>query len=66
MIKVNDLNDMIDLIVALESENILVETEKDLNRIKDLCKSLACSQGFYGRLLENLKEVTAEDLPIIL
>jgi len=54
---------MIDVIIALESGSLLIEDQKDLERLKDVCRSLASSQGFYGRLLEALDHI---ELPIVL
>jgi hypothetical protein len=33
-----------------------------INDLFDLCRSLAQSQGFYGRLLCNLNEMSEDDL----
>jgi hypothetical protein len=55
--------DMIDIIIELESGSLLIEDRKDLERVKDVCRSLASSQGFYGRLLEDLDYI---ELPAML
>lgn len=53
----------IDIIIELESGSLLIEDRKDLKRVKDVCRSLASSQGFYGRLLEDLDYI---ELPAML
>ena len=55
--------DMIDIIIELESGSLLIEDRKDLERVKDVCRSLASSQGFYGRLLDDLDYI---ELPAML
>lgn len=63
---VSQCNDVVDLIIELEAENVRVNTIEELERVKDLCKKLASSQGFYGRLLRDLQEIDEYDLPIVL
>ena len=55
--------DMIDIIIELESGSLLIEDRMDLERAKDVCRSLASSQGFYGRLLDDLDYI---ELPAML
>ena len=55
--------DMIDIIIELESGSLLIEDRMDLERVKDVCRSLASSQGFYGRLLGDLDYI---ELPAML
>lgn len=55
--------DMIDIIIELESGSLLIEDHMDLERVKDVCRSLASSQGFYGRLLDDLDYI---ELPAML
>lgn len=55
--------DTIDIIIELESGSLLIEDRMDLERVKDVCRSLASSQGFYGRLLEDLDYI---ELPAML
>ena len=55
--------DMIDIIIELESGSLLIEDRMDLERVKDVCRFLASSQGFYGRLLEDLEYI---ELPAML
>ena len=63
---VSQCNDVVDLIIGLEAEELRVNTMEELERVKDLCFKLKSSQGFYGRLLENLQEIDEYDLPIVL
>lgn len=63
---VSQCNDVVDLIVTLESEDLRVNTAEELERIRDLCRKMASSQGFYGRLLNSLQDVDEYDLPIVL
>ena len=63
---VSQCSDVVDLIVTLESEDLRVNTAEELERIRDLCRKMASSQGFYGRLLRDLQEIDEYDLPIVL
>lgn len=63
---VSDYKDDIDLIIALESDNIKISTVDELNRVKAICEKLKNSQGFYGRLLNQLNQLSEDNLPIIL
>lgn len=63
---VSQCNDVVDLIIGLEAEELKVNTMEELERVKDLCKKLSMSQGFYGRLLRDLEEIDEHYLPIIL
>ncbi len=63
---VSDYEDDIDLIIALESDSIKISTVDELNRVKAICEKLKNSQGFYGRLLNQLNLVSEDNLPIII
>lgn len=63
---VSQYNDIVELIIGLEAENIRVNTIEELERVRNLCKDLSASQGFYGRLLQDLQDIDEYDLPIVL
>lgn len=48
--------DMIDIIMALEGGELVVNNYEEWEKVKDVASSLASSQGFYGRLLEQMEE----------
>lgn len=47
--------DTIDIILGIEGGSLLLEDRADLERVKDVCKQLSRSQGFYGRLLADIE-----------
>lgn len=57
--------DEITLIEMIEGGSILVKDEEDLEIVRKLAKDLSRSQGFYGRLYEDLKGME-EALPFVL
>lgn len=61
---VSEFESDIDLIIALESETIKISTEEELNRLKSICDKLKNSQGFYGRLLNQLEQIDISNLPV--
>lgn len=63
---VSQCKDIVELIIGLEAEELKVNTMEELERVKDLCRKLSSSQGFYGRMLRDLQEVDEYDLPIVL
>lgn len=63
---VSDFEDDIDLIIALESDDLQISTEDELNRLKAICKKFKNSQGFYGRLLDQLNQIDSSNLPVII
>jgi hypothetical protein len=63
---VSQCKDVVELIIGLEAEELRVNTIEELERVKDLCKKLSSSQGFYGRMLRDLQEIDEYDLPIVL
>lgn len=48
--------DTIDIIMALEGGELVVNNYEEWDKVKDVASSLASSQGFYGRLLEQMEE----------
>ncbi len=46
---------MIDIVMELEGGSLLIEDRDDLEAVKNVCRSLAGSQGFYGRLLADIE-----------
>jgi len=58
MKRVSDL-DNVGVIMELENGQIVIETIQDWNRVKILAKSLAESQGLYGRLYRGMYELEA-------
>lgn len=63
---VSQCNDVVDLIIGLEEEELKVNTIEELERVRNLCRDLSTSQGFYGRLLRDLQKIDEYDLPIVL
>lgn len=63
---VSDFEDDIDLIIALESDDLQISTEDELNRLKAICEKFKNSQGFYGRLLDQLNQIDSSNLPVII
>lgn len=49
--------------MKMKKENIEKENKKylDYEDFKDFVKTMSCSQGFYGRLYENLLELEETD-----
>lgn len=62
--KVKECKDEIDMIEEIEGGSLIIEDMEDLERVKNLARGLARSQGFYGRLLLQLADIIEEDLPI--
>ncbi len=63
--------DDVDLIIALECDEVVVSSVEDWNRIKQLAKRFSASQGFYGRLLKQMEDFEKQydiemELPVIL
>lgn len=48
--------DTIDIIMRLEGGELLIENREDWEKVKNVAKTLAPSQGFYGRLLHSMLE----------
>ena len=48
--------DTIDIIMRLEGGELLIENREDWEKVKSVAKTLAPSQGFYGRLLNSMLE----------
>lgn len=46
--------DYIDIIMELEGGELVIEDYDMWDRVKDLCYSLASSQGFYGRVYRDM------------
>lgn len=69
MNKVSAMDDL-DIIMGLEEDELELQDMADWNRVKEVAKSLAGSQGFYGRLLADMEEMEPdigdESFPIIL
>ncbi len=59
--KMKDCTTDVDIINALEGETLELDDMEDWERLKNLARSLAGSQGFYGRLLRDMEEAE-EDL----
>ena len=62
--KVKECKDEIDMIEEIEGGSLIIEDMDDLEKVKNLARGLARSQGFYGRLLLQLADIIEEDLPI--
>lgn len=62
--KVKECKDEIDMIEEIEGGSLIIEDMEDLEKVKNLARGLARSQGFYGRLLLQLADIIEEDLPI--
>lgn len=62
--KVKECKDEIDMIEGIEGGSLIIEDMDDLEKVKNLARGLARSQGFYGRLLLQLADIIEEDLPI--
>ena len=60
--KMKDCTDDVEVIMALEGDTLELDDMEDWNRLKEIARGLAGSQGFYGRLLANMEEVEEEDL----
>lgn len=56
----------LDIIIGIEETKLFINTVEELQQVKDLCYNLSFSQGFYGRLYNELKHITENELPIIL
>lgn len=54
--KVKDCKDDVELITALEGDTLQIEDLEDWDRVKNLAREFASSQGFYGRLLRDMSE----------
>ena len=54
--KMKDCTTDVDIINALEGETLELDDMEDWERLKNLARSLAGSQGFYGRLLKDMEE----------
>jgi len=46
---------LIDIVIELEGGSLLLEDREDLEKVKSVCRYLAPSQGFYGRLLADIE-----------
>lgn len=72
VIRVKDCVDSVDLINALEGDSLKIEDKFDWEKVKELARDFASSQGFYGRLLRDMieyEESVGEDgmeFPIIM
>lgn len=44
-----------EIVMELEGGSLLLEDHEDLERVKDVCRMFASSQGFYGRLLADIE-----------
>lgn len=60
--KMKECTDDVEVIMALEGDTLELDNMEDWNRLKEIARGLASSQGFYGRLLANMEEVKEEDL----
>lgn len=61
--------DRIEIITALEGDNLVINNYEEFQLLKDLAYDLSSSQGFYGRLYEDLKFYEEEcdlEFPMIL
>ena len=47
--------DTLSIVMELEGGELLLEDREDLERVKDVCRTFASSQGFYGRLLADIE-----------
>lgn len=48
--------DAIDIIMALECGELIIDNHERWDDVKKVASTLAQSQGFYGRLLEQMEE----------
>lgn len=62
VVKMKDCTDDVEVIMALEGDTLELDDIEDWNRLKEIARGLASSQGFYGRLLANIEETDEEDL----
>lgn len=64
--KMKEATDIVDIINELEGGELIVEDFDDLEGLKNLCRDLSRSQGFYGRLLMSIEEadIKESDFPI--
>lgn len=66
----NEVKNMetVEIVMELEGGELIINDFEDLERLKDVCKIFAGSQGFYGRLLncieENEANISENDFPI--
>lgn len=60
--------DEVDIIIQLESDDLVVEDIDDWNTIKAVAKKLSNSQGFYSRLYKAMEETDIDSIefPILL
>ncbi len=58
--RMKECTDTVEIIMELEGGELVIEDKKDLERLKNLCREFAYSQGFYGRLLRDIED--AEEL----
>lgn len=59
----------VEIIMELEGGELIVNDNEELEILKNLCKKLASSQGFYGRLLRDILQAEQNgeiEFPIIL
>lgn len=56
----------LDIIIGIEEAELFINTAEELQQVKDLCYNFSYSQGFYGRLYNELKYITEDELPIII
>ena len=66
--KTNEM-DIVDIIMALEGGELVLKNINEWNKVKNISFNLSKSQGFYGRLYENMCEFEEnnnieESLPI--
>lgn len=54
--RMKDCTTDVDIINALEGDTLELDDMEDWNRLKELARSLASSQGFYGRLLRDMED----------
>lgn len=67
--KMKECTDSVEIIIELEGGELVIEDEKDLKRLKDLCREFAYSQGFYGRLLRDIEDAEESgeiEFPIVM
>lgn len=60
--KMKECTDDVEVIMALEGDTLELDDMEDWNRLKEIARGLASSQGFYGRLLASMEETEEEDL----
>lgn len=58
--KFKECKDTLDIILAIEGDELTIENNEELNKVIEICKDLSYSQGFYGRLYRSLKEFKDE------